>query len=686
MSFLHLFLILSVLIFPLCSVAEVTVRGKVLDKDTQEPLPFCAVQLKGTSWGCISNEDGDFELTVRSTSDSISFSYMSYDPATVSVGVLEANSTVFMKKAQHQLKEFMVHGDKDFLYALLVKCRERNRALVKQESRAYFSLQTQAGDQPLEAIECYYSAHIGGNSLQRLVLKSGKVGMAPLEGAYFVSLNTTDILVLYKLFEASESNLPKNPLMLKKHPMKTAYDVELLSVSGPADNLYEIQFTPKLDAGAYFSGVVWMDKNSGNILKLELTQDQLANHPFRPIRQTDKVGILDIELSYTFETDSIFTRLQNIDFNYSFDYSSKVGQKRLHTNGVVYLYDYDSVFVKPRFNYDASYSDYQKIVAFPHNEKFWSYTDALLPSEQKQAFVRFFKEHGTLINFDKLSHASTLLHSKKLRWDRARLDINMIEGERGYNVRPSRINFYNYRARYVPRKGFFGDVEDSQFYYLKGQLFLDMNFENGDADHLSAAMLDLDQCFYYLMPEKYSTCFVNIFFDLIEIQRRKLEKALAEAKPNEKRYAFLYQKFQDELEIILRTYINEVRKGANAEALIQWSNMVNDELGINNLILIDDSVDEMRLKKALSQTGNMQELDYYNLGSAYLKLGEFEVAVEHLSKAERLGMQHPWLYYNLAIAYHAVGNAEKACEYMNMSGERGEMIEIEVFEQLCGDD
>jgi tetratricopeptide (TPR) repeat protein len=97
-------------------------------------------------------------------------------------------------------------------------------------------------------------------------------------------------------------------------------------------------------------------------------------------------------------------------------------------------------------------------------------------------------------------------------------------------------------------------------------------------------------------------------------------------------------------------------------------------------------VEEMRLKDTFSQSGNMTEMDYYKLGSSYLKLEAFDQAVEYLVRSEDMGMRHPWLYYNLAIAHHQLGDPEKACNYLNMSGERGEMIDMEVFEQLCGDE
>lgn len=40
-----------------------TIRGKVLDAATKEPLPFANIVVKGTSYGAASNEQGEFEIT-----------------------------------------------------------------------------------------------------------------------------------------------------------------------------------------------------------------------------------------------------------------------------------------------------------------------------------------------------------------------------------------------------------------------------------------------------------------------------------------------------------------------------------------------------------------------------------------------------------------------------------------------
>lgn len=82
--------VLTILFFSLCFAsmvnAQVTrIRGKVLDKESQEPLPFVNISLEGTSLGTITDFNGDFFLETRLLSENILASYIGYITAKVSI-------------------------------------------------------------------------------------------------------------------------------------------------------------------------------------------------------------------------------------------------------------------------------------------------------------------------------------------------------------------------------------------------------------------------------------------------------------------------------------------------------------------------------------------------------------------------------------------------------------------------
>jgi hypothetical protein len=60
----------------------VQLSGKVVDTDTQEPLPYASISVEGTSIGVVANTEGEFVLNVpqEHTDASVAVSYLGYAP------------------------------------------------------------------------------------------------------------------------------------------------------------------------------------------------------------------------------------------------------------------------------------------------------------------------------------------------------------------------------------------------------------------------------------------------------------------------------------------------------------------------------------------------------------------------------------------------------------------------------
>lgn len=74
------------IINPFVSHAQVTkIRGKVIDSDTKENLPFVNISFKNSSIGTITNTDGEFFIETRTPTDSIFISYVGYYSQTFAI-------------------------------------------------------------------------------------------------------------------------------------------------------------------------------------------------------------------------------------------------------------------------------------------------------------------------------------------------------------------------------------------------------------------------------------------------------------------------------------------------------------------------------------------------------------------------------------------------------------------------
>ncbi|MCL3780242.1 TonB-dependent receptor [Prolixibacteraceae bacterium JC049] len=76
-------LLTSSVLFSLLTIsalAQVTVKGTVVDSKSNEPLIGAAVTIEGTTVGISTNLDGTFELTAEEGTKTLVFSYIGYDP------------------------------------------------------------------------------------------------------------------------------------------------------------------------------------------------------------------------------------------------------------------------------------------------------------------------------------------------------------------------------------------------------------------------------------------------------------------------------------------------------------------------------------------------------------------------------------------------------------------------------
>ncbi len=92
---------------------DLSLKGKIMDAQTNEPLPYATIELHSLRTGTIANNSGDFELSVNSMNqsiDTLEFSYLGYDKRAFSVAdfLRLENKTISLKSSNVSLGEVVV--------------------------------------------------------------------------------------------------------------------------------------------------------------------------------------------------------------------------------------------------------------------------------------------------------------------------------------------------------------------------------------------------------------------------------------------------------------------------------------------------------------------------------------------------------------------------------------------------
>jgi hypothetical protein len=414
-----------------------------------------------------------------------------------------------------------------------------------------------------------------------LNFKNGRVGIAHYGGRQFVSSDISKAFTFLDL-TTPELRLPVIPLQVKKKKLKKTYELTLKYIYDKENPVYCIAFKP-FDSITCFSGEAWIEKASGDLKKISLNITNTTEHPFLPLRQDlGKVETASIQITKTYAVRENENLLSHIDFNYQLNYShyhSSVFVNRnvdtsfiVKSKGLLYFYDYNAPFIEPYFTYDQDQSDYRKIIALRYNDYFWQNTASLVYSEKMKRKVVYFKKNGALFNYkSKGISRNNELH--KTAWA---FETNYVEWSPEKRIALKKDKIKNDTLTGGRGQNFLADR-----YNIKAQIFLDLNQVNDTLQHYSITVFDVFETYYNIPEEPFTNCFLNIYFDLVEIKRRNMENAI---RPhfNATQFDSLYKQSTKELDSQAALYFKEVERGKNYKALKKWSDFVKENIGIDN--------------------------------------------------------------------------------------------------------
>jgi hypothetical protein len=102
------------------SSQKLEIEGKTVDKNTNEPLLFVNIHIKNTSYGTISNEEGEFRLKIpqKNYADTIVFSCLGYEKKECFINEIIQNSKIELVPSDFLLSEVIIIQDSTLLTLL----------------------------------------------------------------------------------------------------------------------------------------------------------------------------------------------------------------------------------------------------------------------------------------------------------------------------------------------------------------------------------------------------------------------------------------------------------------------------------------------------------------------------------------------------------------------------------------
>jgi CarboxypepD_reg-like domain len=583
----------------LFTFSQTKIQGTVRDSKTNESLPYCNIAIKGTTKGALTNSDGVFSISVDIKTDTLLCSYVGYEKQVIPAIKFVQNKVVVLKRKEVLLQEITVHANNDFLYNILDQCRSKiTRDKAVHTAKVYYGIETKTNDHPIEFVECYYNGYMKGSAVDRLSFKNGRTGLSELNNRYFLTLNSSKAISDIELTKKNDHS-PSIPFQFSKREMKKYFVVEL---EYSDDQMYKIKFHPRNDNNRRFSGVIFIDKKTFALLKIDLSVKNATKHPFLPLSQKDSLYNVDLSISRGYKQDGDACLPDHINFSYHVTYKSVRDSinfriqsritRDINTTGVVCFYDYDTPFILPYFEYDSDYDDYRKMSIIPYNEAFWNNNNRLLLSEKQKQDIGFFSHEGQLVNFKEGNYGKNFLNIVRNTSNNDSSVSPIFEYYYAFWSPNERIRINKKLPQneiYSPDK--INQTIQSSLYSLKVQLLLDVTQLDDSLICKSYTVFDANKTFYHLPEQPYTKAFLNIYFDICEIERRKMERELNTHIVSTAKIDSVYTETIARIDRITQRYLKEVQLGKKERELAEWNKYVLKNLNIDNLHLFRLSIE-----------------------------------------------------------------------------------------------
>jgi len=549
---------------------NVTFQSNIKDKQTGQPLAYATVFNIETKNGTAADLNGTFTLPNNTIGDSVKISYIGYEDFIIVINQ-KPPVEIFLTQKTNLIDEIVIRSEDEYLYRLVSNLK-KNKSTDLINSKTYLFLETKSENKTIELLEGYYNGKFQDGVCSKLDLKKGRIGLKPINDRYFMSTESSKLFNLHDHFKQHKV-LPHNPLALKKRKLRKQYTLTLIGVfEEDGKRFYDISFEPKKDKASYFSGHVIFDIDENTIKQIEFEIKDSGVHPFIPFGGIS-IGKVNMKINKTFYTQNGKSFVDGINFNYQLTYSDRdLNKVNVDTEVFIKTYNQPEKFNLPLYNFpNCNHKDYRDITLGNYDSIYWQKNTEFRFYEKKDFINDFVQENFIENNFVIAGKSTGQMEFNYELWNQKRI---LLKETPKKNDRLSKIS--NFRRSRV------NSINDKFNFNVK--LFLNITEIGGQYTYEIYSTIDPVNTYYYSTIEDIDHAFINMYFDLMEIEKRALEEKLKTINlSNHKLVTKLYKEAIANFDNSSTQFCRDVDQGQDFEQLSKWNDLISHSIQIDNL-------------------------------------------------------------------------------------------------------
>ncbi len=314
-----------------------TIRGRITDASTGDPIPFANVALKSTTLGTTSNFDGIYLIKFTPPADSLAATYVGYKSRSkpIKPNISDQIIDIQLSPGETQLREVKIFAGENPAYAILRKIVaakknnnpenvsayeyqsynkiqididnlsekvRRNRAVNKMAHivEQYDEIKGENGETviPIFISESVSNVYFRNNPRKKKeIIQKTKVSGVGLTDGSLVSQVAGSSFQQYNFYNNWLNILEKDFVSPIADSWKINYEYYLADSIANGDIFdYHIDFGPRREQDLAFTGSFWVDGETFSITQIEANIDKKANLNF--------IEKIKVQQSYTLNDSS----------------------------------------------------------------------------------------------------------------------------------------------------------------------------------------------------------------------------------------------------------------------------------------------------------------------------------------------------------------------------------------------
>ena len=386
----RLALLLLLLGGSLAAQAQYQVRGAIIDKDTQEPIPFAGVGVLGTSLGTASNAEGEFVLSLPSGPQQLIVSEIAHVRDTVAVAGAGPALRIVLASASVTLPEVKVAS---YAFQLVNRAYEhlQENYNTKFYGKAYYRQVTRIGDEPTELQEMIWNVKSNDARIEGVTTTQGRFAA---QQALFNFSNFSFNTKAYGLFDPRQDTATS--LALLSPSVFKNYYVELVQILENGDgNVAELSFETRPELRGYQAkGTVWVDADTYKVLRFRITTPNYTSASRNP---NYKLADTQLEFDLVFKSNAEpVAPLDHIKVTLTADIvRPATPPKKLAVSSFTYFYDTSEKPTGLRYGtVSLREKDRETIRGTKYDPEFWANNPVVQRTPVEDEVIQAFEKKG----------------------------------------------------------------------------------------------------------------------------------------------------------------------------------------------------------------------------------------------------------------------------------------------------